>query len=379
MSDKIESPDYLAAPITAKGNPVNRRYLLIAFGLVLFCGAVIAWGYKIRYDDAYGERQAQEEENKKMTRFSAPAVSKPEGPDVMLPPSPPPEIFSHPVVAQNSYPTAPQQVPDHVRDRYAAYKSALQAAPEVTGFSQNNRPLSEGTMPRTEDDRQRRDDLNRQEEKREFLDSFDKATSPYLKQTRVPAISPYEIKAGSIVPGVMITGINSDLPGQIVGQVRQNVYDSATGRYLLIPAGAKLVGTYDSSVSAGQERVLVAWTRIIFPDSSSVSLEGMPGADQSGYAGFHDKVNNHYWRTFGNAALLSLFSAGIQLSQPQAAVSGTYNSQQIMAAEIGRQLGRLGMQLTQRNLNIQPTLEIRPGFQFSIMVTKDMILTPWKG
>lgn len=382
MNDKIESPDYLAAPITAKGNPANRRYLLIALALVLFCCAVVAWGYKTRYDEAYGERQAQEEEEKKMTRFSAPAVSRPEGPDVMLPPSPPPEIFSHPVAAQGNYPTAPQQVPDHVRDRYAAHKAALAADPEVTEFSQNKKALSEGTMPmpREEDDRQRRpDDLNRQAEKREFLDSFDKAASPYLNQTRIPAISPHEVKAGFIIPGVMISGINSDLPGQIIGQVRQNVYDSATGRFLLIPAGAKLVGTYDSSVSAGQERVLVAWNRIIFPDSSSVSIEAMPGADKSGFAGFHDKVDNHYWRTFGNAALLSLFSAGIQLSQPQAAVSGTYNSQQIMAAEIGRQLGRLGMQLTQRNLNIQPTLEIRPGFQFSIMVTKDMILPPWKG
>lgn len=140
-----------------------------------------------------------------------------------------------------------------------------------------------------------------------------------------------------------------------------------------------MVGTYDSSVAAGQERVLVAWNRIIFPDSSSVSLEGMPGADRSGFAGFHDQVDNHYWRTFGNAFLLSLFSAGIQLSQPAGAVGGTYDSTQIMAAAIGRQLGMFGMQVTQRNLNIQPTLEIRPGFKFSIMVTKDMVLTPWEG
>ena len=377
MTERIESPDYLAAPVTAKGNPVNRRYLMIAFALILFCVAVIAWGYKTRYDDAYGERKQQAEEEKKMTRFSAPAVSRPEGPDVMLPPSPPPEIFSNPMPAQSNYPTAPQPVPDHVRERIAAYNAALNAAPAVTGFSDSKvqQPASPPQMPEPV----RRDDINRQDEKKHFLDSFADAGSPYLNQTRIPAISPHELKAGFIIPGVMISGINSDLPGQIIGQVRQNVYDSATGRHLLIPAGARLVGTYDSRVSAGQERVLVAWNRIIFPDSSSVSLEGMPGADRSGFAGFNDQVDNHYWRTFGNAALLSLFSAGIQLSQPRGAVTGTYSSEQIMAAAIGWQLGQLGRQFAQKNLSIQPTLEIRPGFQFSVMVTKDMILPPWRG
>jgi len=221
-------------------------------------------------------------------------------------------------------------------------------------------------------------DPNRQPEKRAFLADVP-PNDVYLEHTRLPALSPTELKAGTIIPGVMVGGINSDLPGQIIGQVRQNIYDTATGQHLLVPAGARLIGTYDSSVTMGQSRVLVAWSRIIFPDGSSVSLDRMPGADVSGYAGFKDKVNNHYWRIFGNAFMLSLFSAGLQLSQPDPKPGVYHDTQSILAAEIGRELGKLGMQISQRNLNIQPTLEIRPGYQFNIMVTKDMVLPPWQG
>lgn len=221
-------------------------------------------------------------------------------------------------------------------------------------------------------------DPNRQGDKRGFLAGAAGDPQVYLKDTRNPAVSPYEVKAGTVIPGVLIGGLNSDLPGQIIGQVRQNVYDTATGQLLLIPQGARLVGTYDSSVTMGQKRALVAWQRIIYPDGSSVSLGGMPGTDQGGYAGFRDKVDNHYWRIYGNAALMSLFSAGIQLSQPRSSRGGNgeYSSQEIMAGELGRQLGQLGMETTRRNMDIQPTLEIRPGYLFNIMVTKDMILPP---
>jgi type IV secretion system protein TrbI len=205
------------------------------------------------------------------------------------------------------------------------------------------------------------------------------SSADYLPGTRTAPVSPFEVKTGTVIPGIMIGGINSDLPGQIIAQVRENVYDTATGQHLLIPQGARLVGTYDNQVTRGQSRVLVAWNRIIYPDSSSIDLGMMPGSDQAGYSGFSDKVNNHYVRVFGDAMLLSLFSAGIQLSQPQSnsASQSTYDSQQIVAASLGQQLGQSGMQLIQKNLNIQPTLEIRPGYRFNVMVTKDMILPPW--
>jgi type IV secretory pathway VirB10-like protein len=222
-------------------------------------------------------------------------------------------------------------------------------------------------------------DPNRQAEKRAFLAARDTDTSTYLSHTRTPPLSGTEIKAGTVIPGVLISGVNSDLPGQIIAQLRRNVYDTATGRYLLIPAGARLIGTYDSSVAMGQSRVLVGWRRIIYPDGSSVSLDLMPGTDQSGYAGFHDQVNNHLWQIFGNALLLSAFSAGVQLSQPQATNGQNYNSAQIVAGALGMQLGELGMQLAQRGMNMQPTLQIRPGYEFNIMVTKDIILPVWQG
>jgi type IV secretion system protein VirB10 len=163
-----------------------------------------------------------------------------------------------------------------------------------------------------------------------------------------------------------------------LGQVAENVYDTATGKFIVIPQGAKLIGTYDSGVTTGQERVLVAWTRIIFPDASSLDLGRMPGADEGGYAGLHDQVDDHFLKVWGNAVLLSAFSAGIQLSQGNGnnQTSGL-NATQTIAASTGQQLGQLGQEIVRRNLQIQPTLEIRPGYRFTVTVTKDLILKPW--
>lgn len=220
---------------------------------------------------------------------------------------------------------------------------------------------------------------NRQDQKRAFLSGTTEANT-YLAQQKKAAIAPsQEIKAGWVIPGVMISGMNSDLPGQIIGQVREAVYDSATGTQCLIPPGARLVGIYDSGVTLGQTRALAAWQRIIYPDGSSISLDKMPGADQGGYAGFYDQVNNHYLKIFGAGAMLSIFSAGIQLSQPQASGNENTNSSQIIAGALGQQMGQIGMQMAQRNMNIQPTLEIRPGYEFNIMVTKDILLPTWEG
>ena len=220
---------------------------------------------------------------------------------------------------------------------------------------------------------------NGQTQKRAFLAGTPEANVYLANQRKAPIAPTQEIKAGTVIPGVMVSGINSDLPGQIIGRVAEAVYDSATGSQLLIPPGSTLIGSYDSGVTLGQSRALVVWKRIIYPDSSSISLDGMPGANQGGYAGFHDKVNNHYFRIFGHGLLLSLFSAGIQLSQPQAQNGENYSSSQIIAGSLGQQMGQLGMQIAQRNMNIQPTLQIRPGYEFNVMVTKDIILPTWDG
>ena len=223
-------------------------------------------------------------------------------------------------------------------------------------------------------------DLNRASEKRDFLNdrSPQSASQNRLASRREEPSSPFELKAGTIIPATMIGGVSSDLPGQILGQVSENVYDSATGRIILIPQGAKLVGAYDNSVTTGQERVLAAWTRIIFPDASSLDLGKMPGADESGFAGFHDEVDDHFMKVFGNAILLSVMSAGVQLSQGNAnnQTSGL-TTQQTIAAALGQQLGQLGQETARRNMQVQPTLEIRPGYRFVVMVTKDIVLRPW--
>ncbi|WP_343463292.1 TrbI/VirB10 family protein [Pantoea sp.] len=192
--------------------------------------------------------------------------------------------------------------------------------------------------------------------------------------------SPYELRAGWVIPGVMISGINSDLPGQIVGQVSQDVYDTATGKYLLIPHGTRVVGTYSSDVAYGQEGVMIAWQRLVYPDGKALDLGSMPGADMAGYSGFRDQVNNHYFRIFGNALLLSGITATIAYSQDRDQNNGTTSNQapnmsSEMSAALGQVFGQAIAQVVQKNLNIAPTLEIRPGYRFNIMVTKDLAFT----
>ena len=188
---------------------------------------------------------------------------------------------------------------------------------------------------------------------------------------------PLELKTGAVVPGVMLTGLNSDLPGNMIAQVSQNVFDTATGRNLLIPQGARLYGVYDSRVVYGQQRVLIAWNRIIFPDGSSMSIGAMPGADMAGMAGLTDKVDNHYLRIFGSAVMMSLVTGGMAYAMDSAnnnssGENGT-SMQDEMTSALAAQLGQTTTTLLQKNLNIKPTLEIRPGYQFNIVLTKDLV------
>jgi type IV secretion system protein TrbI len=218
-----------------------------------------------------------------------------------------------------------------------------------------------------------------QREKRAFLAQSGDTTgaSDDLQATLRDPSSPYLVMAGTTIPAVMVGGINSDMPGMVIGQVAENVYDTATGGYLLIPQGARLIGQYDNSVSMGQTRVGVIWNRIIYPDAESIDLGTMEGADQGGYAGFHDLVNTHFWSKIGNALLISIAGAGVQLSQPQAVNGQNYNSQQIAAAALGQQFGELGQEYARAGLSIPNTLEIRPGYRFVVMVNKDMHLRPY--
>lgn len=222
-------------------------------------------------------------------------------------------------------------------------------------------------------------DANAQREKQAYLNQPGDVTgnSDDLQATLRDPSSPYLVMAGTAIPSVMVGGINSDLPGMVIGQVAQNVYDTATGRLLLIPQGSRLIGSYDNMVSNGQTRVGVIWNRVIFPDTESIDLGSMEGADQGGYAGFHDQVNTHFWSKIGNAILISIAGAGVQLSQPQAVNGQNYNSQQIAAAALGQQFGELGQEYARAGLSIPNTLEIRPGYRFVVLVNKDMHLRPY--
>ncbi|MDB5890170.1 MAG: IncP-type conjugative transfer protein TrbI [Polaromonas sp.] len=187
--------------------------------------------------------------------------------------------------------------------------------------------------------------------------------------------SPYELRAGFVVPATLISGINAELPGQIMAQVSQDVFDTATGKFKLIPQGSRLVGRYASDVAYAQSRILVAWQRIVFPDGKAMDIGSMPGADSAGYAGFNDQVNNHYFRLFASAFLMSGVTAGITLSQNQDPQNNNGNRQTASSAlseALGQQLGLVTAQLISKNMNIAPTLEIRPGYRFNVIVTKDM-------
>lgn len=189
-----------------------------------------------------------------------------------------------------------------------------------------------------------------------------------LDRIAAPA-SPYILQAGSVIPAAMITGIRSDLPGQITAQVTQNVYDSPTGSLLLIPQGTRIIGQYDAGVTFGQRRVLLVWNRLILPGGRSIVLERQPGADAAGYAGLEDGVDYHWWDLMKAAGLSTLLGIGTELA--------TSDENRLIAAIRGGAqdtINQAGQQIVQRQLQVAPTLTIRPGFPVRIIVTRDLVL-----
>lgn len=220
------------------------------------------------------------------------------------------------------------------------------------------------------------DDQNKQLRKEKFLKRAESDSDDgYLISTKKSQITPFELKAGSIIPGVLKSAINSDLPGLIRGIVSEDVYDTSTGINVLIPKGSTIVGTYDSQIAYGQRRLLAVWTKLIFPDGSTLALKGMPAADQEGSAGLSGEVDNHYLRLFGAALATSVISAGYQLSQGAQSTVGAVAQTpgQTIASSLGQQLGQAGTSITTKNLAIQPTLINPVGQRFYVNVTKDIV------
>jgi type IV secretion system protein VirB10 len=230
-------------------------------------------------------------------------------------------------------------------------------------------PIGRGEAPPLDPDALQ----NMQDRKRAFLAApVDRKTVSPDRLANPP--SRYAVQAGAVIPAALITGIRSDLPGEITAQVTENVYDSPSGRYLLIPQGSKLIGSYDSQVSFGQDRVLLVWTRLIMPNGRSIVLERQPGADTQGFAGLEDEVDHHWTRLVGAAALSTLLGVGAEL--------GATNNDSAILTALRRgstdSLNQTGQQIVRRNLNVQPTITVRPGFPVRVIVNRDLVLAPYR-
>lgn len=216
---------------------------------------------------------------------------------------------------------------------------------------------------------------NRQEQKEAFLTSGSTQTR-HSGNLQMP-VSPYQVMAGTVIAGALVTGIKSDLPGDVIATVTEPVYDTATGKLLLIPQGSRILGKYNSQVSYGQSRVQVMWNRIILPDTSSLTLDNLVGTDAAGYAGLEDGVDWHWDRIFAGAVLTTLLGVGAELAAPENRQDG---DRIIIAGRDSAQdsINQVGQEMTRRNLNIQPTLTNRPGLPVRIIVNKDLVLRPYQ-
>ena len=196
--------------------------------------------------------------------------------------------------------------------------------------------------------------------------------NPHGLQTPVSA---YQLMAGTVIAASLITGLNSDLPGFVIAQVTEHVYDTVTGRFLLIPQGSRLVGKYDNIVAFGQERALVVWQRIILPDGSSIVIDNLPATDTGGYAGLADEVDLHTWKLLKGVALATVMGVGSELA------FGSADSDLVKALQQSTQstTNRAGQRLIERNLNVQPTITVRPGWPLRVIVHKDLVIRAYRG
>ena len=217
---------------------------------------------------------------------------------------------------------------------------------------------------------------NRQDQKEAFLSQAGSVQTRNSGSLQMPA-SPYQVMAGTVIAAALVTGIKSDLPGDVIATVTEPVYDTATGKFLLIPQGSRILGKYNSQVSYGQSRTQVVWNRIILPDTSSLTLDNLVGTDPAGYAGLEDGVDWHWDRILAGAALTTLLGIGAELAAPENRQDG---DRVIIAGRDGLQdsVNQVGQEMTRRNMNIQPTLTSRPGLPVRVIANRDLVLRPYQ-
>ncbi len=370
--------------LRSEGPRVTRlsRTVLIggtALGLILVCGAIL-WPLQ---GDRLRSITPQELYTTDRSRVADGLAALPRDytgvPQDVPPLGPPlPGDLGRPIVAAQGQP-APSS-PDPEQQRRA---QETEAARVSRLFAPGNRqtqpgaasiPPSQPSMPATAPSGDEASIQNGQDRKLAFTNGpVDRKTTSPDRLAR-PA-SPFVLQAGAVIPAALITGLRSDLPGQITAQVTENVYDTPTGGALLIPQGARLIGVYDSQVSFGQSRLLLVWTRLLLPNGYSIVLERQPGADSSGQAGLEDGVDHHWGSLFKAALLSTILAVGTEVGSDQ-------NDSDLVRAlrrGAGDTLNQAGQQVVRRNLNIQPTLTIRPGFPVRVIVTRDLVLQPYRG
>jgi type IV secretory pathway VirB10-like protein len=288
--------------------------------------------------------------SKNETWFKTVQVRPPAPRAVDLPP--PPEVAPPPEVKPNNGPTEPA-TEDPIKARLE----------EMRIEARFEQPLLNLAFPNTAQNNEpgNNTEADKAEKKIELTE---------IKRPRTP----FEIKTGTVIPAVLMTGINSDLPGMIIATVRENVYDSVTGSHLLIPQGAKLIGQYESDIRMGQNRVMIGFNKMQLPDGGTIDLQGIPASDPAGYAGFADQVDNHFWKIFGQSLLWAIINAGAQMGQNQGDYTFSnedYGSQ--AQDELSASMQETADAIVRRNLNIAPTLKIRPGYRFNVMVVNDLV------
>ncbi len=389
MTDQTQSDSTISTTaqpfrLRSEGPRVTRlsRTVLIggtALGLILVCGAVL-WALQgdrlrgVTPQELYTTDRPRMADG--LAALPRDYTGAPRDVPVLGPPLP--GDLGRPIVAAQGQP-APSS-PDAEQQRRAQETEAARVSRLFAPGNRQTQPAagnipssqpSPSAMPSSADEASVQ---NGQDRKLAFMNApVDRKTTSPDRLAR-PA-SPFVLQAGAVIPAALITGLRSDLPGQITAQVTENVYDTPTGGALLIPQGARLIGVYDSQVSFGQSRLLLVWTRLLLPNGYSIVLERQPGADVSGQAGLEDGVDHHWGSLFKAALLSTILAVGTELGSDQ-------NDNDIVRAlrrGTGDTLNQAGQQVVRRNLNIQPTLTIRPGYPVRVIVTRDLVLQPYRG
>ena len=280
----------------------------------------------------------------------------------------------------NSSPVSEEKSKEWRKSAIGFNKGVSTQTPQTTEQYQEQQQQQQQVPQNVQQQNENDTDQNKQKSKSLFLKQ--KQDSFYLTNLKNPAIGKYELKTGSFIPAVLVTAINSDLPGDVIAQVRENVYDYRTGKYILIPMGTKIVGKYDSSITYGQNRVLLIWQRLVFPNGSTLVLDNMQGVDLLGNAGLKGKTNNHFWKLMRSVLLSSAINmaSGSLESLDVNIEAGSRSRVNIStgASDAAQNIRSIGERMVEKDLNRQPTIEIKRGKKFNIFVSKDIILSPYR-